>query len=145
MGEVTQGRISPAKRKGLSRGWIIGLSIAGVCGLLLIAVVVAGLSFLFGFGVDIFADMVRRDIQSNPVIVEQIGAIEEIELDLVATANEEHAEVFVFRLKGAKGQGTLTARCVTSEDDIETVVEGSLLTPSGETWDLFSEQASGPY
>ena len=82
----------------------------------------------------------KADIEDNPVILEHIGAIQEIELDFGATTaiKGEADNVFVFQLKGGKGNGTLTAT-VVSEGDHEHVVAGKLRLPSGETVDLFPD------
>ena len=93
-----------------------------------------------GCGVlDEFERQVAADIEDNPVILEHIGDIESIETDWTATGEEPGDDVFVFRLKGSKGDGLLTAECITVDADHEDVVSGSLKLPSGTTIDLFDK------
>lgn len=84
-----------------------------------------------------FERQVAVDIENNPVIVRYIGDIDAIEIDWTATGEEPDDDVFVFRLSGSKGDGVLTAKCITIDADHEDVVSGSLRLPSGETIDLF--------
>ena len=51
---------------------------------------------------------------------------------------EPDEDVFVFNISGSKGQGVLTAECITIDADHEDVVSGSLRIPSGEVIDLFA-------
>ena len=86
---------------------------------------------------DEFERQVAEDIKANPVIVNHNGEITAIEVDWTATGEEPDEDVFVFNLTGTKGNGTLTAECITVDADHEDVVSGSLQIPSGETIDLF--------
>ncbi len=49
-------------------------------------------------------------------------------------------DVFVFEVKGAKGEGIVTAEFVTIDVDTEAVTSGEIKLPSGETYDLFPEK-----
>jgi len=94
--------------------------------------------FASGCGLlDEFENQVAEDIKENPVIVRYIGDITSIEVDWTATGDEPGDEVFVFRVSGTKGEGVLTAECVTVDADHEDVVSGSLRVPSGKSIDLF--------
>ena len=86
---------------------------------------------------DAFENQVAADIKDNPVIVQHIGEIKSIDTDWTLTGEEPKEDVFVFRLSGTKGDGVLTAQCITVDADHEDVVSGSLKLPSGETVDLF--------
>ena len=107
--------------------------------------VIVVLAFFFGgwalmkLGLGVFADEVESELRSNPVIIEHVGRIEEFELDLSASVAEAGGEDFVFKVKGTKGSGLVTATCVTNEDGIEEVVAGTIQLESGETLDLFPE------
>jgi hypothetical protein len=144
VGEMATGQVPTAQRKGLSKGWIIGLSIAGAAIVLVMVAVVGGVFFLFRFGLDLVEDQVRRDIQDNPVIMEQVGVIQAIDIDFAASANEPDPEVFVFHLEGQHGNATLTAKTVTVDADTEKVTWGTLRTPSGAQYDLFPGQSAVP-
>lgn len=100
--------------------------------LTLSALVASGCGLLAGF-----EQQVADDIQNNPVIVRHIGDITTIDIDWSATGEEPGDDVFVFQLTGTKGDGLLTAECITVDADHEDVVSGSLRLPSGESVDLF--------
>ena len=105
---------------------------------------VGGAFFVGKVGLDLMADQVRTEIQDNPVIVEQIGEIEEITTDLAASANEAGANVFVFDVVGSKASGRLTVNTVTVSADREEVNWGRLRLESGEELDLFPDQGPKP-
>ena len=86
---------------------------------------------------DEFERQVAADVQGHPAIVQHIGDIHTIAIDWSATGDEPGDDVFVFRLTGTKGEGVLTAECVTVDADHEDVVSGSLRLPSGQTINLF--------
>lgn len=104
----------------LGIAWIVVSFVVSACGLL-----------------DVFVDQVQADIEGNPVILRHIGTIDSMEIDWSATGEEPGEDVFVFRIKGSKGQGLLTAECVTVDADHEDVVAGKLELSSGETYNLF--------
>ena len=97
-------------------------------------------------GLGVFADEVEADLRSNPVIVEHIGRIEDFKLDLGASIAAEGHDDFVFRVKGTKGSGLVTATCVTNDDGVEEVTAGTVQLESGEVLDLFpaAEIVEGP-
>jgi hypothetical protein len=86
----------------------------------------------------------RRDIQDNPVILEHIGSINEIEIDFAASDKDAGADVFVYRLEGSRGPGILTAETITVDEYTERVTWGILRLESGETYELFPGQGDRP-
>jgi hypothetical protein len=132
------------EKKGLSKGCLVGIVITSVIGLVGVIVLIAAGVFFVQFGMDVIADQVKREVQDNPVILEQVGAIETMEMDMVASANEPGDQTFVFRLDGAKGTGTLTVSTVTVEGFTEQVTWGQLRVASGETYDLLPDQGPQP-
>jgi len=88
-------------------------------------------------GLDVFADEVGAELRNNPVIIEHIGRIEELEVDLKMSFATEGENDFVFRARGTKGSGLINATCVTNDDGVEEVVAGTIQLDSGETLDLF--------
>jgi len=109
--------------------------------------VIAVLAVIFGgwgmvkLGLDVFSDAVEADLRDNPVIIEHLGRIEEIEVDLTTSLSTEGEDDFVFDVRGTKGSGRITATCVTSQDGVEEVVSGTVQLDSGETVDLFPDVA----
>lgn len=102
---------------------------------------VAGGLVVVSFGIGVFTDQVEADLRENPVIVEHIGRIESFEIELMASMAAPGEEDFVFRVEGTKGNGLIQATCVTIDDLTEDVVAGTLQLDSGETIDLFLDQA----
>ena len=92
-------------------------------------------------GLDVFANDVESELRDNPVIIEHIGRIEEIEADLMASLSTEGEDDFVFDVRGTKGSGLIHATCVTRDDGTEAVTAGTIQLETGETLDLFPESA----
>lgn len=135
----------PPQPPSAGRNWLACALIAFFGFVVLAGVaVVVGVFAVGSCGLDLFADQVRRDIENNPVVLEQLGDITDIETDFVASANEPGGDVFVFRLEGTKGSGRLTAVCITVDDETESVTWGRLRMDSGEEFDLFEDQGPKP-
>jgi hypothetical protein len=99
-------------------------------------------SILLASGCGLFGEFERQvaaDIKDNPVILQHIGDISTIKIDWTATGDAPGEDVFVFHVRGSKGEGVLTAECVTVDADREDVVSGTLRLSSGDTVDLFPE------
>ncbi len=112
----------------------------GGCAIIAVLATILGGWAMFRFGFNVFASEVEADLHDNPVIVEHLGRIEEFEVDLKASITTEGADDFVFRARGTKGAGLISATCVTNEDGVEEVVAGTIQLDSGETLDLFPEK-----
>jgi len=112
--------------------------------------VIAVLAVIFGgwimvrLGLDVFSAAVEADLRENPVIIEHIGRIEELEVELKTSLTTEGQDDFVFRVRGTKGSGLIEATCVTKEDGDEEVVAGTIQLESGETFDLFPDVPPEP-
>lgn len=107
--------------------------------------VIAVLAMFFGgwamvrLGLDVFANDVESELRDNPVIIEHIGRIENLEVDLTASLSTEENDDFVFTVTGTKGSGLIHATCITRDDGTEAVTAGTIQLESGETLDLFPE------
>lgn len=123
-----------AGRRGGARA--IVLILIGAVGTLVL-VCCGGGALVLHLGMGEFAHQVQADLTDNPVIVEHIGEIESFTIKYGASFLEEGEDVFVFRIRGTKGAGTVTAECVSVSDDEEDVVSGTLELAGGETFDLF--------
>lgn len=120
-----------------SKKGLYGLLGCGGCVVLGIAVVVLGSILLVWAGMGIFADQVKADLRENPVIVEHLGMIEDLEVEIMGSLAAPGDEEFVFRARGTKGRGEITAVCVTRDAETEEVVSGTLQMRDGEVYDLF--------
>lgn len=81
---------------------------------------------------------VKRDIRDHALILEHIGNIEEMSLDMKATGAEPE-DIFVFQLRGPKGTCELMAALVTTADGTERVQAGTIRLPDGRSFDLFPD------
>ena len=111
-----------------------------------IVVVIGGGYMLYRTGVGMLAEMVQVAIRDNPVVLEHIGNIEEIEFDVKGTAAFGQKDILVFNVEGSKGSGEL--RVVIAEDKREgeqvSINQGSLRMADGQTFDLFPGSAPAP-
>lgn len=100
-------------------GWaLILLLVGGTFAAIAAGTFVVG-SFL-GEGWDLFEKDAQAALQRNPTIQEHVGAIREIDLNLLATGSAIHPEDFVFDIDGERADGTVHAR-------FETTLQGELI------------------
>jgi hypothetical protein len=113
-----------------------------ICGVSLVAVLIcAGVLYVGRWWMrEEFPGQVRADIETNAVIVEHIGAIEELVLDIDATGVEPGENVFVFNVRGSKGGGRLRAEVLSKSATEEQVVSAELLLESGGKHQLFPDR-----
>ena len=116
----------------------------GGCSVIAVLAVIFGGWAMVRLGLDAFADEVEAELRENPVIIEHIGRIEELEVELQTSLSIEGQDEFVFRARGTKGSGLINATCVTNDDGVEEVVAGTIQLDSGETLDLFPEAPKAP-
>ena len=112
----------------------------GGCAIIAILATILGGWAMIRFGFNVFASEVEADLRDNPVIVEHLGRIEELEVDVSASITTEGDDDFVFRVRGTKGAGLISATCVTKDDGVEEVIAGTIQLDSGETLDLFPHE-----
>ena len=112
----------------------------GGCAIIAVLATILGGWAMVRFGLNVFASEVEADLRDNPVIVEHLGRIEELEVDLTASITTEGNDDFVFRARGTKGAGLISATCVTNDDGVEEVIAGTIQLDSGETLDLFPDE-----
>lgn len=127
---------APPARKKSSGVWIALLIVAILGGG---AFVCCGGGILIAwFGLNVVAQEVADELRDHPVIQEQLGGIEDIDVDLAASAAKDDNEEFVFKVRGPKGSGTLTARTITDINGNEQVERASLRTANG-TFEIVPE------
>jgi hypothetical protein len=112
-----------------------------ILGVVIVATLVCGGALYVGdwWMHDAFPGYVRADIETNPMIIEHIGTIEELALDFNASSVEPGENVFVFTIRGPKGRGRLRAEVVSRSSTDEDVVAAELLLESGEKYQLFTD------
>lgn len=117
--------------------FIVGIVVGAVVGVFLLLLLAVGGVGFWGWG--LFVDQAKDTLNDNPVILQHVGKITEIDTDFIATGDVEDEDVFVFRVKGANGTGVVTAEFVTVDEDTEAIHSGTLRLPSGETFELAGE------
>ena len=90
------------------------------------------------------SERVLHEIENNPLILEHLGSIEEIDLDVTATSSEPNDDMLVFELTGARSIGRLIVQ-VGIDGDGEGIRWGLLRLPNGEKLPLFDDQGLRPY
>jgi hypothetical protein len=83
-----------------------------------------------------FVRQAQTALNANPVVIEHIGRIDQIDSDWKATGDAEGDDVFAFRVSGKKGSGLVVAEFETVDADTEELRGGSLTLASGEKFQL---------
>jgi len=108
--------------------------IFGIAGFGLLVMV--GCCGFFYWGWTLLKDQVQDALNRNAVIQQHVGEVERVELDFGATSEAGEEGVFVYRVYGAKGSGTVTAEFVAVDGETQEIRSGTLELDSGETFDL---------
>jgi hypothetical protein len=95
----------------------------------------------FSYGLDLFKEDAIAAMRANPVIIEQIGELSEVELDLMRSGTLPGSNEFAFRVKGSRGSGLVIAEFLT-EFDGERLGNGVLQTDDGKTHALPGKSVS---
>ena len=119
------------------KGCLIAAGVVGVVGLL----AAGGCFFLVRQSLKVMAEQVSKDLADNPVLIEHVGEIESFEFSITKTSRKGTGRL-VFEVTGSKGSGLVIATVDQGGDD-GTIGAGTLEMSSGETFDLFPEEA-GP-
>lgn len=91
------------------------------------------------FGLDQIGSEIERDLADNPVIQEHIGNFQTFEMDKWKSIQHSDEDIYVFRVSGPNGSGTIEAECLDNDEGIYEVWSGELRMDSGETYDLFPD------
>ena len=121
------GASPPPKRKS-SMGLVIILSVS--MGLVLVLLCCGGGIGIVWFGLGVVENSVLSQLKDHPAVQEHIGEVEEFEMDLMASANHEDSETFIYDVSGSKGSGTFEVRSVTVGSR-EEISNATLELPDG--------------
>ncbi|MEM7249144.1 MAG: hypothetical protein AAF533_27735 [Acidobacteriota bacterium] len=115
---------------------ILGCGIA--CAVLLVLGTV-GCGALAWFGLGVLGDEVKSRLGDNPILVEHLGELQEVTMDIAESMDNEHPDILVFRAVGTQASGKLTVemREVGGEQEI---VAAELELDDGRVIDLFPEE-----
>ncbi len=125
------------QKKG-SKAWIWIIGIIGVVGLVGAIACCGGGYALFNLGTGMLAEAFKQQLDGNPVIEEQIGQIESLEMNLSKTAQQgqnSNGERIAFDIKGSKASGTILIKQDKSGDG--TGIESAeLILADGSRFDV---------
>jgi hypothetical protein len=116
--------VAPRRRPALP--WIIG----GIVTLVML-LAVASIGGVVWLGLNTFHEQAETAIRADPVVVDALGSITNVELDFTATGNAEGEEEFAYRVTGERASGLLVGRFVTVDADTEDLREGTLTLDDG--------------
>ncbi len=125
-------QIQPKKKS--NKGCLIGCGVAGVLGLL---VCCGGGGMLFWFAMSAYGEIVKAELQGNPVIVEHIGDIESVDFSFngsfeAAEAGNAAGETQIaFDLHGSKGSGRVVIVQGQGGQDGSPIQSAILILPDG--------------
>jgi hypothetical protein len=102
------------------------------------------IALLFGglimFGVGKLSDNVEAQVGQHPVIIEHLGTIEEVDVDLTPSGEDKNQKGrAIINITGSKAQGVLYAP-ITGEDQTNPLGDGELMLESGELIPIIFEK-----
>ena len=121
------GASPPPKRKS-SMGLVIILAIS--MGLVLVLLCCGGGIGIVWFGLGVVEDSVLSQLHDHPAVQEHIGEVEDFEMNLMASANHEDSDTFIYDVSGSNGSGRLEVRSVTVGSR-EEISNATLELPDG--------------
>lgn len=110
--------------------WIVLGSVAGV--VLLGGLCCGGFVFV-GFGA--LEDDIAAKLRDNPVLVEQIGTLESVDLNLTKSGDYSDPDTMVYDVKGSKGSGVAIVKSRTVEGG-EEIEKATLKLSDGREFEL---------
>ena len=128
--------VRPAAPPARRSPWLLIVLLLGGGLLLALILAIGGVAY---WGYDMFRDQARDAVARNPVIQQHVGEIREFDFDMSATGDDPDPEVFVVRVEGTRGSGTVTAKFVTVDAERERIASGTLVLDGGERHELEPE------
>ena len=120
--------VSPPPKRKSSMGLVIILAVT--TGLVLVLLCCGGGIGVVWFGLGVVENSVLSQLRDHPAVEEHIGEIEEFKMNLMASANHEDSDTFIYDVSGSKGSGTLEVRSVTVGSH-EEISDATLELPDG--------------
>lgn len=125
-------RFTPPRNQGKT----VALVVIGVLVLAGLGILALGGAFM-AYGLGLVEDQVAADLRGNAVLQVHLGEMISFDVNFSRSMMEPDNETLVFDVKGAKGAGRITAKCVTVDAEHEKVTAGTLRLESGAVYDLF--------
>ena len=108
------------------------------CGCLVAMLLCCGIcGGLASLGYQQIKDEVQTELQNNPVVEENIGEIQKLDVQWRETFADERDNYYVFKITGDKASGTVTVHLKdVGINEPEEIQGGTLVLESGEQFDL---------
>ena len=74
--------------------------------------------------------------RQNPVVIQELGGVQAVELDFLATVGGETRDARVFRVFGPKGKAEVVAEFSVVDDKLDAIKSGTITLESGVQHDL---------
>lgn len=100
-------------------------------GALLVVLVCGGVIGVVKFGFNVIEAEIRNQVRDEPALIEHIGQIEKMDVDLTESAALNDDDTFVYHVTGSKGKGVLTVRHVTNDAGDEEIQTADLRLSDG--------------
>lgn len=121
----------PAYAPRRARSSSIALWIVGSFFMLVMLILLGIVATLFWFGIETFNSQAHEAIRAEPAIVQAVGEITDISLDLGATGDAAGDEEFAYRIEGTRASGLLVGEFVTIDAETEELRRGTLTLDDG--------------
>lgn len=118
------------------------LTSLGLAGLLILSCC-GGLGTLGFMGFRLMTEEIEVQLKRHPALVEQVGEVQSIELDFVAST-ETPENVWVYRVRGSKGEGKLIVEHITNNEGVEEILSAKLQLPDGREVQLIPTAEKSP-
>jgi hypothetical protein len=83
------------------------------------------------FGLGELERQVADELRDNPRLVAEVGEVQSMDMDVIASGNIDDNDTFVYRVRGTKASGQLTVKHITDDAWNEKVVEATLKLNTG--------------
>jgi hypothetical protein len=114
-------------KRGNQTFWFLAL------GAVAVFVCCGGLAGIMWFGLGELERQVANELRTHPKLVAEVGEVQSMDMDVLASGLIEDTDTFVYRVRGTKASGQLTVKHITEDDWNEKVVEATLKLSSGNT------------
>jgi len=105
--------------------WLLG------CGGLMFFLCCGGGVGVMVLGFAVISTEVRDEIRDNPKFREQIGEVQEFEMDWAGSFADKADDSYRYRVRGSKGSGELTVKRTTGAGGKEEITEAELRLADG--------------
>ncbi len=128
-----------SKREGsdFATGFLVAIAAVGASCFVLCC---GGGIVAFWFATQEINEEIASQLRENPILVDQLGPIERIEMDLVASLATEEPDSYVFDVEGTDGKGVIYCESYTTDDGSEWIAWAELKLPEGKTVVLLVEE-----